>query len=541
MKKKLIAFSLILCMVANLFIGCAFLKDFIPLGNESDTDTESNTTTETNTQTQTNTNTQTSIGTTTQTDKNTDTGTNTDTDTDVGGADTPSVPEEPNEPDAPVEPEEPNEPDAPIEPNDPNQKQNWNDDGVLKILAIGNSFSDDAMEYVYQVAKDAGVQKVKLGNMFIGGCTLATHLSNAKNNRGAYDFRTNTSGTWSTKGGTSIKTAVESDNWDFITFQQASGYSGIADTYDDLNELISIVEPLAPSARFAWHMTWAYKTGSGHADFPKYNRDQMTMYNAIVGAVNDKILTNDKIEIVIPSGTSIQNVRTSFIGDMTRDGYHLSTGLGRYIASMTYVKALTGLSIDNSLTRPNDVDSYELKAMIEGVNNALLKPYEVTNSSYPKKDAGEGENDSDNAGVIPEGYVQLTAEQMGLVESSFYNTGSNGSTALNSGTNGWYGGFMATKRFTREELPVGTIIEIAEGWQYRPEGWNYTGTRPGNVTMLRIIIDEDWWGSYTERGFNISQIGHTTSSNMVITLSTDEVAQTIFKIIVPADAVGENE
>ena len=284
-------------------------------------------------------------------------------------------------------------------------------------------------------------------------------------------------------------------------------------------------------------MTWAYKTGSNHADFSKYGRDQLLMYKAITGAVNSKILTNDKIEIVIPSGTSIQNARTSFIGDMTRDGYHLSTGLGRYIASMTYVKALTGLSIDNSTNRPSDVDSYELKAIIESVNNAIKTPYEITKSSYPLKDAGAGDNDSANVGVIPNGYVQLTATQMGLTSSSFYNSGSNGN--VNSGTTNWYGGFMSTKKFTREELPVGSIIEIAEGWQYRPEGWNYTGSRPNNVTVTRIVIDEDWWGSYTERAFNISQVGHTTNSNKPITLTTDEVANTVFKIIVPASAVNQ--
>jgi hypothetical protein len=98
---------------------------------------------------------------------------------------------------------------------------------------------------------------------------------------------------------------------------------------------------------------------------------------------------------------------------------------------------------------------------------------------------------------------------------------------------------MATKKFTREELPVGSIIEIASGWQYRPEGWNYTGTRPNNVTIIRIVIDEDWWGSYTERGFNISQEGHTTSANKPITLTVEEVAETIFKIIVPESALAE--
>ena len=419
------------------------------------------------------------------------------------------------------------------------EKQNWQDDGALKILAIGNSFSDDAMEYVYQVAKDAGVENIKLGNMFIGGCSLATHLNNAQNNKGAYTYRTNTNGTWSSVNSVSIKTAVESDDWDFITFQQVSGYSGIADSYDDLYELIKIVEPLNPSARLAWHMTWAYKTGSGHADFAKYNNDQMTMYNAIVNAVNTKILTIDNIEVVIPAGTAVQNVRTSFIGDTTRDGYHLSYGIGRYIAAMTYVKALTGLSIDNSVTTPDDVDSYELEAIIESVNNALATPYAVTTSSYPTKDGGTGGDDSANAGVIPEGYVQLTATQMGLTFASYYNT--SGSSAWEATGDGFARGFMATKKFTREELPVGSIIEIAEGWQYRPEGWAFANSRPENVTTIRIVIDEEWWGSYTERAFNVSKTTHYWGHNDEITLTTDEVANTIFKIIVPASVAPDVE
>ena len=499
--KKLIIFTLILCLLAMFTVACN--------GNQGDSDTESqiesgNTDTEvgstdTESDTDTGVDTDTNTDTDTDTETDTDTDTETDTDTDNGGSD--------------------------VKPT-----KDWADDGVLKILAIGNSFSDDAMEYVYQVAKDAGVENIKLGNMFIGGCSLATHLSNAKNEKGAYDYRTNTEGKWSTKGGTSIQTAVSSENWDFITFQQVSGYSGVAESYDDLVELISIVKPLCPDATLAWHMTWAYKVGSGHGDFAKYNRDQMTMYNAIVNAVNTKILTNTDISIVIPSGTSIQNVRTSFIGDMTRDGYHLSTGLGRYIASMTFVKALTGLSIDNSSTVPKDVNELQLKTIIESVNNAYNTPYEVTNSSYPKKALGYGIDDSQNVGVIPEGYVQLTAEQMGLTASSFYN-----STGIDTwnGSGNFAKGFMATKKFTKEELPIGTIIEIAAGWQYRPEGWTFVDSRPENVSTVRIIIDEDWWGFYNERGFNISQIAHTTSSNVVITLSTEEVANTIFKIIVP--------
>ena len=51
----------------------------------------------------------------------------------------------------------------------------WKEDGVLKILTIGNSFSVDCMEFVYQIAKAAGVEKIKLGNLYISGCSLGKH------------------------------------------------------------------------------------------------------------------------------------------------------------------------------------------------------------------------------------------------------------------------------------------------------------------------------------------------------------------------------
>lgn len=414
-------------------------------------------------------------------------------------------------------------------------KQNWDDDGVLKILAIGNSFSVDSMEYVYQVAKDAGIDKIVLGNLYIGGCTLETHLENAKGNKGAYTYYTNTEGTWTSKGGVSIKTAVESDDWDFISMQQASGYSGISSTYATVNELIDIVEPLNPSARIVWHMTWAYQQNSGHSDFSKYGKVQATMYNAIIGSVKSNIVTNERIDTIIPAGTAIQNARTSFVGDtLTRDGYHLSNDLGRYIGSLTFVKALTGVSIDNVTYAPSGVDSDELAVAIEAANNACENPFKVTKSEMPERPSVDNSEVGKDI-VIPEDYIQLDATAMGLQLNSYYNS-TNGQHMLN-GTDDWAKGFIRTKQFTKRELPVGSIIEVAAGWQYRPEGWTYTGTRPDNTNVYRIVVTEDWWGSYTTRAFNISKVTHVNGSPDINTLSADEIANTVFKIYTPQPEV----
>ena len=445
-------------------------------------------------------------------------------------------------PNAPAIPEEP---DTPTErPDYSALKQDWDADGELKILTIGNSFSDDSMEYVYQVAQSAGITKVTLGNLYIGGCSLSTHLSNAQSNSGAYTYRTNTTGTWSSKGGVSIKTAVESDDWDFISFQQVSGYSGIANSYEPLDALIDIVEPLNPSARLVWHMTWAYQSNSGHSDFAKYDNNQMTMYNSIIGAVQQNIVTNDRIEKIIPAGTSIQNVRTSYVGDtLTRDGYHLTLDYGRLIGSLSFVRALTGVSIDGVTYMPSGVDASELAVAIEAVNNAYAKPFEVTASTYTTApEVGGGDQGGDNEGDlnIPEGYVQLSATDMGLMLNSYHN--STGASSTN-GTDGFSKGFVASKRFTKDELPVGTIIEIADGWQYRPEGWidGKGGSRPGNTTESRIVVDDAWWGNWTERAFNISKVTHSTSNNQINTLSTDEIATQVFRIYVPNSAVTPDE
>ena len=262
-------------------------------------------------------------------------------------------------------------------------EQESKDDGVLKILSIGNSFSVDAQEYLYHILEDMGVEEIKLGNLYVGGCTLATHLVYAERNYAAYTYYTNTDGDWKETKNYSIEQAVKSENWDYITFQQASGSSGISSTYDDLDLLIDIVKPLCQEAKLVWHMTWAYQQDSTHEEFTKYDSDQETMYHAIVSAVNEKIENNDDIDFVIPAGTAIQNARTSYIGDnLTVDGFHLSLDIGRYIAGLTFSHVLTGLSIDDVEYQPEAVTESQKQVAIEAVKNCFVQPYEVTESVY---------------------------------------------------------------------------------------------------------------------------------------------------------------
>ena len=63
------------------------------------------------------------------------------------------------------------------------------DDGVIRILAIGNSFSQDAVEqYLYELFDAAGI-KVVIGNMYIPGCSLERHYNNSLSDKAEYAYR----------------------------------------------------------------------------------------------------------------------------------------------------------------------------------------------------------------------------------------------------------------------------------------------------------------------------------------------------------------
>ena len=60
---------------------------------------------------------------------------------------------------------------------------------VIKVLAIGNSFSEDAIEqYLYELAAAQGDSLV-IGNAYIGGCSIDRHWSNAQTGKPEYRYR----------------------------------------------------------------------------------------------------------------------------------------------------------------------------------------------------------------------------------------------------------------------------------------------------------------------------------------------------------------
>ncbi len=253
----------------------------------------------------------------------------------------------------------------------------------MKILAIGNSFSVDAMTYLYDIAKAEGIQDIVLGNLYIGGCRLETHYSNAKTNTNAYEYYKNTNGSWMKTDNVAMLDGILDEAWDVITMQQASGSSGIEDTYTPyLEALVDYVKNNMTNkdCRFAWHMTWAYQQNSTHEEFCKYRNNQQTMYEAITSTVSGSDIIKSRFSLLIPSGTAIQNVRGGFYGDtLTRDGYHLNE-TARYIAGYTWFSALTGKKLDTLALKPDllNITSDAEIFIARAVNTAIKTPFSVS-------------------------------------------------------------------------------------------------------------------------------------------------------------------
>ena len=258
-------------------------------------------------------------------------------------------------------------------------------DDTLKILAFGNSFSVDAMEHLDGIMDDGGIEKYVLGNLYIGNCSIAKHITNLNGNIAEYEYYKNTSGSLHISYDFSANEALAQEDWDIISIQHnAEAYD--AEHIGDFEALIELIKAVQPNATIVWHMTWAFAENCDLSTFVNvYNKDQMTMYNAITDCVKTVIEPNEKISMIIPSGTSIQNLRTSYIGDtLNRDGYHLSYGTGRYTAALTWYAVLTGRSIDNISFVPIEFPEIEaqLPAIKDAVNKAIAKPFEVTESAY---------------------------------------------------------------------------------------------------------------------------------------------------------------
>lgn len=246
----------------------------------------------------------------------------------------------------------------------------------MKVLSIGNSFSQDAHRWLYDVCKSAGKEIYNV-NLYYGGCSLYQHWDFYINDKQEYDYEIK--GEPLRKIG--LMEALKAEKWDVITYQQASHDSGIYDKYQPfLCDLHKVVKEVCPDAKFYIHKTWAYEIDSPHGSFVLYNHDQKYMYECLSEAYA-KAAESIGVD-VIPVGDVIQYLRDNTKefdyknGGLTlnRDGFHLSYDYGRYAAALAwYCKLFDGNANEVSFVPESCDDENLLNVVKTAVNTVLSK------------------------------------------------------------------------------------------------------------------------------------------------------------------------
>ncbi len=218
----------------------------------------------------------------------------------------------------------------------------------MKVLSIGNSFSQDAHKWLHKLALKNGCE-METANLYIGGCNLEMHWNNYLENKADYSWEQN-----GNRGerNISLNEALEIDSWDVVTIQQSSPLSGRPQSYFPfLQNIATVVREKQPQAKIYFAQTWSYEIDRDSADFDAYNRDQLEMYRRILDSseMASKVIDAP----IIPVGRVIQKIRETLPefdyknGGMSlnRDGFHLTLDYGRFAAAATWFCRFTGKRI----------------------------------------------------------------------------------------------------------------------------------------------------------------------------------------------------
>lgn len=216
---------------------------------------------------------------------------------------------------------------------------------MLRVLSIGNSFSQDAQAMLHNMARHTGIA-LKSANLYIPGCSLRRHWVGVEGqNRDALYEQNGVT----TDRHISILEALSMDEWDIVTLQQSSGHSGQYDTFFPYLSLLSErVARHIPPARQYLHETWAYEEDCDHPHFGAYGRSQRRMFEALREA-NHRASARTGLPL-IPSGELIQALRGTPPFDpaqgglcLTRDGFHLNLTYGRWAVSALWLEIFCGV------------------------------------------------------------------------------------------------------------------------------------------------------------------------------------------------------
>lgn len=306
---------------------------------------------------------------------------------------------------------------------------------TLKVLVIGNSFSEDSTGYIPGIVRKLfPTLRLTIGVAYMGGSPLAQHYAyfsgqdvtldsfTYKTENGVYKrinngieefsglytlYKSVNGAAWTTTSET-VQQFLENEEWDVITFQQSGTQSPLSwETYyaPYIYKLQKLVfSKIAYATRLGWVLV--------HGAYGATHAANLTKWEG--GATNaEKVMRETGCSILIPYGTAVQNLRSTTLAslgdgeahDLLADTAHMQEGIGPLAAAYTYLLTFAraiGLPYgvigddtrpDSSFLSAYNVPGQNIGSGIIGITEAncllaqiaaekaVMNPYEVTDLS----------------------------------------------------------------------------------------------------------------------------------------------------------------
>ena len=170
----------------------------------------------------------------------------------------------------------------------------------MKVLTIGNSFSEVMTALLPPVAKSTGVE-IEVEDLTIGGCTMERHWGNIVREAEEPGYHYFEEGTYKAK--------LVSKTWDFVTIQQASHESWRLASYRPYaKQLFDFIKKNAPTAEVLLQMTWAWREDDTRYQTLKLET-QENMFKNILSSY--ETIAAELGLRVIPTGIAIETARNT--------------------------------------------------------------------------------------------------------------------------------------------------------------------------------------------------------------------------------------
>jgi len=279
---------------------------------------------------------------------------------------------------------------------------------TVRLLTVGNSFSQNATRYLESLAKASGHTLVHRP-LSVGGASMQLHWDKAQLHEREPQ---NPSGLYSTKKG--LKQELASDAWDFVTIQQASFRShDVAGYRPYAKQLHDYIKKGSPKAEVLIHQTWAYR-----ADDPRFTKPSSTAgepatrqamhdaltraYDTIASELGTRVIpvgdafhladTDAKWGYQIDTKFDFKNAKAPALPDQTHslhtgwrwgkskdgkstlgiDGHHASVA-GQYLAGCVFYEMLFGESVVGNTFVPKEIDADYARFLQETAHRAVAE------------------------------------------------------------------------------------------------------------------------------------------------------------------------